>query len=116
TALAVEALEFLPADLRPAAKAVRAGVGSVNWPGRDQLERIDGRTWLFDVAHNPAGIRSLVDVLERLDLPRPLVAVIGVLADKEWRAMLPLILERVDQGILTLPPSATGERRWDPAV
>jgi dihydrofolate synthase/folylpolyglutamate synthase len=116
TALAVEVLEHLPAELRPAARAVRAGVAGVSWPGRDQIERIDGRTWLFDVAHNPAGIRSLVDVLTRLELPRPLVAVVGVLADKEWREMLPLVLQSVDRGILTLPPSATGERRWDPAL
>lgn len=115
TALAVEALEHLPADLRPSAQAVRTGVAGVHWPGRDQIERIDGRTWLFDVAHNPAGIRSLVDVLDRLDLPRPYVALIGVLADKEWREMLPAILRRVDRGMLTVPPSATGERRWDPA-
>jgi dihydrofolate synthase / folylpolyglutamate synthase len=116
TALAIEALEHLPIELRPAAQEVRAGVAGVRWPGRDQIERIDGRTWLFDVAHNPAGVRSLVDVLERIDLPRPIVALVGVLADKEWREMLPLILGRVDRGMLTLPPSATAERRWDPAA
>lgn len=116
TALAVEALERLPDALRPSARAVRSGVAGVRWPGRDQLEWIEGRAWLLDVAHNPAGIRSLVDVLDRLDLPRPLVALIGVLADKEWREMLPLILARVDRGVLTLPPSATAERRWDPTA
>jgi dihydrofolate synthase/folylpolyglutamate synthase len=116
TALAVEVLEHLPAQLKPAAHAVPAGVADVHWPGRDQIERIDGRTWLLDVAHNPAGIQSLVDVLERIDLPRPFVALIGVLADKEWREMLPPILARVDLGVLTVPPSATGERRWDPVA
>jgi dihydrofolate synthase/folylpolyglutamate synthase len=116
TALAIEALELLPGDLRPPAKAVRSGVARVRWPGRDQIEQIDGLTWLFDVAHNPAGIRSLVDVLDRIDLPRPLVALIGVLADKEWREMIPLILSRADRGVLTLPPSATDDRRWNPVA
>jgi dihydrofolate synthase/folylpolyglutamate synthase len=116
TALAVEVLDHLTGELRPSAEAVRAGVAAVQWPGRDQIERIDGRTWLFDVAHNPAGMLSLVDVLERIDLPRPFVALIGVLADKEWREMLPVILRHVDRGVLTVPPSATGERRWDPAA
>ncbi len=113
-ALAVEALEHLPADLRPSARDVLAGVAWVRWPGRDQIERVDGRTWLFDVAHNPAGVRSLVDVLDRVQLPRPLVALVGVLADKEWREMLPLLLGRVDRAFLTQPPSASLDRRWDP--
>lgn len=113
-ALAVDAVGLLGETLRPSADAVRAGVAGVRWPGRDQIEVVDGRTWLLDVAHNPAGIASLVDVLSRIDLPRPLVAVVGVLADKEWREMLPPILRRVDRALLTAPPSATGERRWDP--
>ena len=115
-ALAVEALQHLPADLRPSARDVLAGVAWVRWPGRDQIERVDGRTWLFDVAHNPAGMRSLVEVLDRIDLPRPLVALVGVLGDKEWREMLPLILGRTDQAVLTQPPSASPDRRWDPRV
>ncbi|MGD2067192.1 MAG: Mur ligase family protein, partial [Gemmatimonadota bacterium] len=43
-ALAVEALEHLPAELRPTRRAVIRGVGAVQWPGRDQVEVVDGRT------------------------------------------------------------------------
>lgn len=116
TALAVEVLEHLPAALMPETAALVEGVGAVVHPGRDQIEVLDGRTWLFDVAHNTAGILSLVDTLGRLDLPRPLVALVGVLGDKDWRSMLPPLFALTDGAILTQPPSAPPERRWDPAA
>jgi dihydrofolate synthase/folylpolyglutamate synthase len=89
-------------------------VAGVVHPGRDQVEVLDGRTWLFDVAHNTAGIHSLVDTLDRLALPGPLVAVVGVLGDKEWGSMLPPLFSRTHLAVLTQPPSAPAERRWDP--
>ena len=113
TALAVAALEHAPVELRPVARDVVAGVAGVNWPGRNQIEEIGGRTWLFDVAHNAAGVGSLVDVLDRIALPRPWAALIGILGDREWRDMLPPVLKRVDRAILTHPPSAPPERCWD---
>jgi dihydrofolate synthase/folylpolyglutamate synthase len=115
-ALAVEVLEHLGSDLRPEGADIVAGMASVAYHGRDEIARIGERTWLFDVAHNTAGIASLLDTIDRLDLPRPLVAVVGVLGDKDWRTMLPSLLSRTDVAILTQPPSAPEERRWDPAV
>jgi dihydrofolate synthase/folylpolyglutamate synthase len=113
-AVAVEALEHLPDAIRPDERALREGVRTVRHRGRNEVRTIDGRTWLFDVAHNPAGIVSLADTLDRLDLPRPRVALIGVLADKDWNLMLPPLLERMDGAVLTVPTSAPGDRRWDP--
>ncbi len=115
-ALAVRLLAHLPPALRPSAEAVVAGVSAVSWPGRDQIEVVDGVTWLLDVAHNVAGIESLASVLDRLELPGPRVALVGVLGDKEWRRMLPPLLRRVDRTILTQPDSAPVSRRWDPAA
>lgn len=113
-ALAVKVLEQLKEPWLPDARAVVEGFASVVYRGRDEVARIDGRTWLFDVAHNTAGIHSLVDTIDRLELPRPVVALIGVLGDKEWHEMLPPLLSRVDAAFLTQPPSAPLERRWDP--
>jgi dihydrofolate synthase / folylpolyglutamate synthase len=113
-ALAVEVLEHLPDPLRPGADAVLRGIARVVHPGRDQIEVIDGLTWLFDVAHNTAGVLSLVDTVDRLVLPRPVVALVGVLGDKDWRVMLPPLFSRVDRAVLTQPPSAPPERRWSP--
>jgi dihydrofolate synthase/folylpolyglutamate synthase len=80
------------------------------------VEEVRGTTWLFDVAHNPAGVAVLVDALGGLDLPRPLVLVTGILADKEWSGMLGPLLARADAAILTTPPTAPPSRRWDPAA
>lgn len=114
--LAVEILEALPSELRPSGSAVVEGIAGVEYHGRDQIEITEGGTWFFDVAHNTAGLLSLVDTIDRLDLPRPMVALVGVLGDKDWRSMLPPLFSRVDFAFLTQPPSAPPERRWDAAA
>jgi dihydrofolate synthase/folylpolyglutamate synthase len=114
TALAVLALEALPEALRPEAAAVEAGVAAVRLAGRLEVERAHGRTWLFDVAHNVAGAQALGDALRDLSPPAPVVALVGVLGDKDWRGMLGPIYRAADAVVLTLPPTAPSERRWDP--
>jgi dihydrofolate synthase / folylpolyglutamate synthase len=113
-ALAVGALGLLaePPDI----DAVRAGLAATRWPGRLQFERVGGAIWVFDVAHNVAGVEALVAALHALPLPRPLTAVIGVLGDKDWRGMLAPICEAADATLLTVPPTAPAERLWDPDV
>ena len=113
TAVAVEVLERVPEVLRPGRRELLEGIRGVRHHGRNEVREIGRCTWLFDVAHNPAGIVSLADTLDRLDLPLPRVALIGVLADKDWRTMLPPLLERVEGAVLTVPPSAPADRRWD---
>ena len=113
---AAVARHMLERGLRPDAAAVREGVAAVRWPGRNQIERDAEGWWLFDVAHNPDGVRSLTRLLDRneLALPRPHVALLGVLADKDWLGMLPPLCDRMDRAFLTLPPSSPENRRWDP--
>ena len=113
-AVALRVLELLPDPLRPSREAVEAGVASTRWPGRLQVERVDRTSWLFDIAHNPAGVRSLLDALPELRLPRPLAALVGILGDKDWPQMLPPLLEAVDEVVLCDPSSAPEARRWDP--
>jgi len=113
-ALSVAVLDHLPATLRPDAGSLVDGVRSVSWPGRSQVVHLGGQTWLFDVAHNPAGTQALASVLDRLALPRPLILLAAVLGDKDWRSMLPPLFERTDAAVLTQAPSAPRERRWDP--
>ena len=115
-ALAVRALQLLPASWRPTPAAIARGVGEVRWPGRLQLEEVNGTLWLLDVAHNLAGVNTLVDALEVLPLPRPLITIVGVLGDKDWAGMLGPLNAASDQVLLTDPPTAPAERRWDPAA
>jgi dihydrofolate synthase / folylpolyglutamate synthase len=113
-AVAVRALELLPPDRRPDRATVVAGVAATHWPGRLQIERRGATTWIFDVAHNAAGVESLVDALPDVEPPRPVVALIGVLGDKDWGRMLPPLFSYADAAVLTEPPSAPAERRWEP--
>jgi dihydrofolate synthase/folylpolyglutamate synthase len=101
-------LRSLPEPYRPAPAAVRAGFAEARVAGR--LDR-RGR-WLFDVAHNPDGVRALVRALRELDPPRPLHALVSILGDKEWAEMLVLLDQVVDRGILTRAPTAAG-RGWN---
>jgi dihydrofolate synthase / folylpolyglutamate synthase len=112
-ALAVLALGALP-DRRPATEAVITGLRQTRWAGRLQLERIQGVTWLFDVAHNVAGVEAAVSALAALPLARPLTAVVGVLGDKDWVNMLTPLCSAAAHVLLTAPPTAPPERRWDP--
>lgn len=113
-ALAAELLGLLPDDLRPSWEAVDEGFRAASWPGRLQVREERGLTWIFDVAHNPAGVEALVRSLDRLELPRPVVLLTAILSDKDWRTMLPPLLERADAAVLTVAPSAPDARRWDP--
>lgn len=116
TATAVRALELLPEGLRPERAHVVSGVRAVRWPGRVQLERRPEGVWLFDAAHNTAGVESLVAAVQQLSLPAPVVLLIGVMGDKEWGAMLPPLFQLADAAVLTTPYSAPESRRWQPAA
>lgn len=114
-ALAVHALDAA-SSLRPDRDALGEGLARVRWPGRLQIERTADVTWVFDVAHNVAGVEALVAALGDLPFPRPLVALVGVLGDKDWSNMLAPLHAAVDHVVLTVPPTAPADRRWDPAA
>lgn len=111
-AVAVRALELLPDP--PSRAAMTAGVANVQWPGRGQIRRIDDRLFIFDVAHNVAGVEALVRVLADLAPPRPIVLLAGILGDKDWSRMLPPLVDLADRAVFTVPFSAPAERLWNP--
>ncbi|MFC1575039.1 bifunctional folylpolyglutamate synthase/dihydrofolate synthase [Gemmatimonadota bacterium] len=113
-ALAVRSLELLPQGMKPGKDAVVRGVAGVHWPGRLQIQTGPEGTWVFDVAHNPAGVRALSTSLSRLELPEPIVLLVGIQGDKDWRAMLPPLFAMTREAVLTQPPSVPPERRWNP--
>jgi dihydrofolate synthase / folylpolyglutamate synthase len=100
----------------PTPEVLKDGVRATRWPGRLQVEEAWGTTWIFDVAHNVAGVDALVAALRELQPQRPLVAVVGVLGDKDWPGMLGPIDALADAVMVTAPPTAPAERRWDPAL
>jgi len=94
------------------AQAIAEAVLAVRLPGRFQRS---GK-WIFDVAHNPDGARVLAETLVMVGVRRPLVALVGVLSDKDWLGMLRIIAPAVDRVILTTPPTAPATRIWDLAA
>jgi len=107
-AVAYGILMALPAPYRPALGAIEAGFSAARIPGR-----LDRRgKWLFDVAHNPDGIRALIKAIETLRPPRPLHALVSILGDKEWPDMLVQLDRVIDRGVLTVAPTAAS-RGWN---
>ncbi len=87
-AVAIACLELLEdAGFSVSPANLRAGLAGAQWPGR--LEELGGQPpVLLDGAHNPAGIEALVAALHELYPGRRIHAVFGVLADKDYRAMI----------------------------
>ena len=107
-AVAYGVLMALPERYRPPLPTINEGFGSARIPGR-----LDRRgKWLFDVAHNPDGIRALVRALETLRPPQPLHALVSILGDKEWPEMLVQLDRVIDRGVLTVAPTAAS-RGWN---
>jgi dihydrofolate synthase/folylpolyglutamate synthase len=91
----------------PLAEAVES-VRAVRLPGR--FQRV-GR-WIFDVAHNADGARTVAASLASLEHELPVVALLCVLGDKDWRAMLDALAPVVSRFVLTDAPSAPPSRAW----
>ncbi|MFG1918824.1 bifunctional folylpolyglutamate synthase/dihydrofolate synthase [Micromonospora sp. NPDC048898] len=102
-AVALAAVEaFLGAGARRQLdiEAVREGFASTSSPGR--LERVrNAPTILLDGAHNPHGMKATVTALQEEFAFSKLVAVIGVLADKDAEGLLELLEPVVDQVVVT---------------
>ncbi|MEU6204689.1 folylpolyglutamate synthase/dihydrofolate synthase family protein [Micromonospora musae] len=80
--------------------AVREGFAAASSPGR--LERVrSAPTILLDGAHNPHGMAATVTALQEEFAFSKLVAVVGVLGDKDAPALLELLEPVVDQLVVT---------------
>jgi len=111
--VACAALKHLPASAGlaegpPIGEEIPASFADAYIPARFEVR---GK-WIFDVAHNPDGMRVLVDALRSHEAPRPLHALVGIRSDKDWRPMLALLAPAVDRLVLTMPPSIPMLQRW----
>lgn len=111
TAIGVATVEQIGEQYVIPAGEISNALSSVFLPGRFQLF---GRI-IFDVAHNPAGARTIAETIRLLDPPGPRTALVAVLADKDWRGIIRELAPAVDRFIFTNAPSAPAERRWSPA-
>jgi dihydrofolate synthase/folylpolyglutamate synthase len=85
-----------------------AALMHVRLPGR--FQRLG--KFIFDVAHNPDGARVLVRTVREVRPARPLVVLLTVLVDKDWRGMMRELSAVADHFVLTTSPSAPASRSW----
>jgi dihydrofolate synthase/folylpolyglutamate synthase len=102
-ALAAATVEMLQNKIPVSEAAVRAGLETVQWPGRLQLVQTQsGQSILLDGAHNAAGAKALLSALEKNSSAARQTLILGVLQDKDWpqicRTLAPLAAR-----ILTVP-------------
>ncbi len=78
-------------------------------PGRFQQH---GR-FIFDVAHNPAGAEVFAQTIRAVSPPKPITALLCVLGDKDWRAMMRVLSGVASRLVLTTAPTAPASRAWN---
>jgi len=79
-------------------KTIKKSLKKIYWPGRIQYK---GNV-LLDCAHNPAGIKVLVEYIKNLKYGK-LILVFAVLSDKHYKAMLKILAPLAYKIILPKP-------------
>jgi dihydrofolate synthase/folylpolyglutamate synthase len=110
TAIALLTLDALGPEFALDDAVLRGALAAVTLPGRFERR---GRH-IMDVAHNPDGAAVLARTLAEVAPPRPVVTLLAVLADKDWRAMMERLAPQTDRFVLTLAPTAPANRLWSP--
>lgn len=87
--------------------ASRAGILYANWPGRFEVLG-NQPLFLVDGAHNEDAARQLAKTLENCFTNQHLAYIIGVLADKEHKKMLEIMLPFADKVYTITPPNPRG--------
>ena len=109
TTVAIAAVEALGEGYATDLRSLSTALAKVFLPGRFQRH---GR-FIFDVAHNPAGALTVADTLGAINPNTPRIAVLAILADKDWRGIIRALSPVIDRFIITNAPSAAADRIWD---
>ncbi len=76
-------------------KAIRTGLEKVKWTGR--LEIIQNNpTLILDGAHNPSGIKMVLQALKEIFTYRRLILVLAIFEDKDYKKMIQIIAPKAD--------------------
>ena len=84
------------------AEAVRKGLETVRWMGRLEILQKEP-LFIIDGAHNLAGAKSLASSIEQLLPDHPVTLLTGMMADKDIRGILRILLPKVKQVVVTRP-------------
>ena len=85
--------------------AIDRGIAGTSWPGRFELYETTPVPIIIDGGHNPQGARVLAESLQDVFPGRPIVFVMGVLADKNYPAMIDAVSHFATYFICATPPN-----------
>ncbi len=104
-ALAVEAVSLLP-DLNIREDAIERGFVRSVWPARFEIRRFEDRTFILDGAHNPEAMAAFAETYHASPWKGEASSfVVGVLKDKDYRAMLKNLVGCSTRFVATQPDS-----------
>ncbi len=104
-AVAIKAAEILMGKGYPITpESIRQGLKNAKWPGRLEVLGTDP-IFLVDGAHNIEGARVLRDALDKYFPGRKLTFVMGVLMDKDYKAMMEAVFPGCLKVITVTPKS-----------
>ena len=83
---------------------IREGLRDVKWPGRFDVVRRDP-LFIIDGGHNPQCLEALVKNIEDYLADRKVIALTGVLADKDYGDMYKPVMPLVDGFVCITPPN-----------
>ena len=109
-AVALAALEVIEDRFPVAEENVRAGLATVQWPGRFEV-MLEKPTVVIDGAHNGEGILALTEALE-IYRGRKIKLLFAAMSDKDWQLMLTRLSGVVSEAMFT---KVAMERSADPA-
>ena len=83
--------------------ALRIGLNKTLWPGRFEVMKRNP-IFIVDGAHNPQGIQTTIDTLHTLFPDKKCLFLFGVLADRDYEAMIDIIIPYA-KGFVTVTPN-----------
>jgi dihydrofolate synthase/folylpolyglutamate synthase len=111
-AVALAALELIQTHFPITEIQVRYGLRAARWPGRFEVVSRNPFV-LLDGAHNPQAMALLIDELPTLVQGRRVKLLFGVMRDKDWKTMVPLLARVVVEVVITRVQQGRAE---DPAI
>ena len=91
-------------DWKITEKHIREGLRDVKWPGRFDVVSRDP-LFIIDGGHNPQCLEALVKNIEDYLTDRKVIALTGVLADKDYGDMYKPVMPLVDRFVCITPPN-----------
>jgi dihydrofolate synthase/folylpolyglutamate synthase len=108
-AFALTMIDAAGPEFSVAASDVAPRLAQVRIPGR--FQRIG--QYIFDVAHNPDGASVVAQTIASVRPAEPIVVVLCVLRDKDWREMIRVLRPIAQRFIVTMAPTAPASRAWN---